>query len=104
MTKNNKNKLDIQPFEKAFVRRYVLLTITYIKYIFNFKMQLSVTAKSEQGPDLDPHWFDFPFFTLALLSLEKSSCIFWNIKFVDYFPPMFPSQSERDGSLGFPSS
>jgi hypothetical protein len=36
---------------------YVFRTITYIKYIFHVRIQLSVTLKSGQDPNPDPHWF-----------------------------------------------
>ncbi len=45
-----------------YLRRYVLWPITCIKYIFHVKIQLLVTAKSDQNPywfdslDPDPHW------------------------------------------------
>ncbi len=42
-------------FKKAlYLRMYVFRPITYIKYIFNVKIQLSVTLKSGQDPDPDP--------------------------------------------------
>jgi hypothetical protein len=45
-------------FKKAlYLRIYVFRPITNIKYIFHVKIQLSVTLKSGQDPDLapDPH-------------------------------------------------
>jgi hypothetical protein len=63
-----------------------------------------VTTQSDQDPDMDPHWFDFPFSTLALLSLEKSCCIFWNIRFVDYFPQCSPRSLKGMGVSGSPAA
>jgi hypothetical protein len=65
-----------------------------------------VTAKFDQDPDLDPHWFDLSFSTLALawLSLEKGSCIFWNIKFVDYFSQCSPHSLKGMRVSGSPAA
>jgi hypothetical protein len=37
------------------LRRYVFWPITYFKYIFPIKIQLSMTLKSDQDPSPDPH-------------------------------------------------
>ncbi len=42
--------------------------------------------------------------SIALRSLEKSSCIFWNIKFVDYFSQCSPHSLKGMGVSGSPAA